>query len=360
MNKFAQDLRFAFRQLRRTPGFAFTAVFTLALGIGASSAIFCLIDNLWLHPLRVPHSGELVRVFATTRQSPSAEEGVDTYFTWSEYQTIASRTTALKTAVALGRRGSLMVRPDGTSALQLTNVVSSNFFEGLGVRPLLGRAFISSDAAQLRTHPSVLLGYGFWQREFGGDPHVVGRQISILRGEHHRSQVEILGVLPSSFREIDNGMDRDIWMSTETWAAVAQPEELTSREFRWFKVLGRLASGDTVSQVNQQVAATAKTLELADPQANRGRSARAVGDFSYRMHYAGTTGLLLFAIVGCVVLLGTVNVAQIMFARALSRAPEVAMRLSLGASRSTIARQLMVENLLLGLLGLSAGIAFAS
>ena len=96
MNKLANDLRFAFRQMRRAPGFAATTVLTLALGIGASSAIFCLIDGLWLHPLRIPHPGELVRIFATTQQSPAAEEGVDTYFTYSEYQTIAARATALK------------------------------------------------------------------------------------------------------------------------------------------------------------------------------------------------------------------------------------------------------------------------
>jgi predicted permease len=356
---FALDIRYALRQLRRAPGFAATAVLTLALGIGASSAIFCLVDDLWLHPLRVPHPGELVRVFATSKQSPAALEGVDTYFNFSEYQAIAARTTALKTVVALGRRGSLMVRPDGTSALLLTNVVSSNFFQGMGIHPLLGRIYTPSDAAQLRTHPGVLLGYGFWRREFGGDPRIVGRQISILRGKDHRSQVEIWGVLPSSFREIDNGMDRDLWMSTETWAAVAQADELTSREFRWFKVIGRLASGTTIAQVNQQVAATARALELADPQANRGRGARAISDFSYRMDRAGTTGLVLFAIVGCVVLLGTVNLAQIMFARALSRAPEVALRLSLGASRPIVARQLLLENLLLGIFGLGAGMGLA-
>ncbi len=265
MNTLANDVRYAFRQLRRAPGFAFTAVLTLALGIGASSAIFCLIDGLWLHPMRVPHPGELVRIFATTQQSPAAEEGVDTYFNYSEYQTIAGRTTALKGAYALGRRGSMIVRPDGTSALLLTNVVSSNFFEGLGVRPLVGRIFSSSDATQLRTHPGVLLGYGFWQREFAGDPNIVGRQLSILRGEHHRSQVDIWGVLPPSFREIDNGMDRDLWMPVETWAAVAHAEDLTSHEFRWFKVIGRLAPGASVAQVNQQVAAIAKALETSDP-----------------------------------------------------------------------------------------------
>ena len=360
MTRLANDIRHAFRQLRRAPAFAATAVLTLALGIGASSAIFCLMDGLWLHPMRVPHPGELVRVFATTQQAPAAEQGVDTYFNYTEYQTIAARTTALKGAYALGRRGSMIVRPDGTAALLLTNVVSSNFFEGLGVHPLLGRIYTQSDAAQLRTHPGVLLGYGFWKREYGGDPNIVGRQISILRGEHHRSQVDIWGVLPPSFREIDNGMDRDLWMPVETWAAVARAEELTSREFRWFKVIGRLAPGANVAQVNQQVATIAKSLEASDPQANRGRGARAVGDFKYRMAQAGTTGMVLFAIVGCVVLLGTVNLAQLLFARALTRGSEVALRLSLGARRIVVARQLLVENMFLGMFGLAAGVLLAA
>jgi predicted permease len=254
----------------------------------------------------------------------------------------------------------MMERADGTAALLLTNVVSSNFFEGLGVHPLLGRIYTSSDAAQLRTRPGVILGFGFWQREFSGDPNIVGRQISILRGKDHRSQVDVWGVLPPSFREIDNGMDRDLWMSTETWAAVANPNELTSREFRWFKVIGRLAPGATVAQVNQQVSVTAKALEAADPKANHGRGARAVGDFKYRTAQAGTTGIVLFAIVGCVVLLGTVNLAQLMLARALGRASEVALRLSLGARRGVVARQLLVENLLLGVFGLVAGVALAA
>lgn len=359
LTRLINDLRFAWRQIARAPGFTAAAVLTLALGLGASSAIFCLMDGLWLHPLRVPHPGELVRIFATTPSSVSSEEGVDTYFNYPEYQTVAARTTALKSVVALGRRGSLMVRPDGTSALLLSNVVSNNFFDALGVNATLGRAFTSGDSASLRTHPAVLLGYSFWQREFSGDRNVVGRQIEIMRGEHHRTAVEIAGVLPPSFREIDNGMDRDLWMTTETWAAVANAGELTSREFRWFKLLGRLAPGATVSQVNQQVATIAKSLESADPKDNHGRGARAVGDFKYRMDRAGTTGLVLFAIVAGVVLLGTVNLSQLMLAKALRRAPEVALRISLGARRGAVARQLLVENLLLVTLGLAAGMALA-
>jgi predicted permease len=354
MNRLLQDVRFALRQFRRAPGFTLAVVLTLALGIGASSAIFCLMDAHWLHPMRVPHPGELVRVFATTPQDSSG------LFTYSEYESLAGRTTGMKRVIALGRRGSLMPRADGTSALLLTNVVSSNFFEALGVRPVLGRSFSRADTERLRVRPGLLLGYGFWQREFAGDPNIVGRQITVLRGKDHRSQVDIWGVLPADFREIDNGMDRDLWMPAETWMAVAHADELTCRDCRWFNVLGRLAPDASITQANDQVATTAKAWALADPAVNHGRGARAVSDFRYRMANAGTSGLVLFAIVASVVLLAAVNVAHLLLARALARRPEVALRLALGARRATLARQLLIENLVLCLLSLSVGLAIAS
>jgi predicted permease len=329
-------------------------VFTLALGLGASSAIFCLMDSLWLHPMRIPHPEQLVRIFATTQQNP---EGM---FTYSEYNAIAKRATAMKSVVAVGRRGSQMPRADGTTALLLTNVVSSNFFEALGVHPILGRVFTTNDAQWLRVHPGVVLGYSFWRREFSGDPSIVGRQITLMRGKDHRIQVDVWGVLPANFREIENNLDRDLWMPTETWTAYTNSEELTSREFRWFNVLGRRASGATVSNASQQVSAIAQTWATADPDINHGRGARAVSDFRYRMNNAGPGGLILFAIVGCVVLLATVNVAHLLLARGLTRRPEIALRLSLGAQRGTIVRQLLVENLLLGALGLVAGLGLAA
>jgi predicted permease len=354
MLNLGRDIRYALRQLRKSPGFTAAAVLTLALGLGASSAIFCLMDGLWLHPMRVPHPGELVRIFSTTQQG---NEGT---FTYTEFQTLAQRASALKSVVAIGRRGAILPRNDGTTALLLVDVVSANFFESLGVKPAVGRAFTPADAAQLRTHPGVLLGYSFWQREYSGDRGVIGRQITLMRGGHDRRQVDIWGVLPPDFRETDNGEDRDLWMPAETWAAIANADELTSRKFRWFNLLGRLAPGATVAQVNQQVAAAAKAMELADPDANRGQGARAVGDFTYRMDHAGTSGLLLFAIVAGVVLLATLNVAHLLFARGLARGPEVALRLSLGARRGAVARQLLVENLLLGALGLLAGLGLAA
>ena len=354
-----QDIRYALRQLRKSPGFTLTAVLTLALGLGASSAIFCLMDGLWLRPMRIPHPGEIVRVFATTSQD---SEG---YFNYSDYLAAAQRSTAFKGPsaglVAIGRRGSMMPNLDGTSTLLLTNVVSNNFFSVLGVRPLLGRTFTGSDAERLRTHPGVVLGYRFWQRQFAGDPGIVGRQIALRHGKSSVSQVDVWGVLPPEFREIDNGGDRDLWIPIEAWAAVVSggDTELTSKEFRWLNLLGRLAPGATAAQANDQVAAVAGALAAADPADNHGRGARAVSDFRYRMSSAGTSGLVLFAIVGCVVLLAIVNVTHLLLARALARSPEIALRLSLGATRWAVARQLLIENLLLCALGLVAGLGLA-
>jgi predicted permease len=308
--------------------------------------------------MRVPHPGRVARVFASTEQD---QAGV---FSYSEYQTLAERLSAFKGQdtglVAIGNRGSLMPRPDGTSTLLLTNVVSSNFFSVLGVRPMLGRAFTAQDAERLRTHPGVVLGYSCWQREFGGDRNIVGRQIALRHGKNSVNQVDVWGVLPPEFREIDPGSDRDLWMPAETWAAVTDPTELTSKNFRWLNVLGRLAPGATIAQANEQASAIAKALETADPAANLGRGARAVSDFSYRMSNAGTSGLVLFAIVGGVVLLAIVNVAHLLLARGLARGPEVALRISLGGRRWVVARQLLVENLLLGVLGLVAGLGLAA
>jgi predicted permease len=354
MQVIIRDFRYALRQLRKSPGFTLTAVITLALGIGASSAIFCLMDGLWLHPMRVPNPGELVRVFSTTQQ------GQEGGFSYPEYQEFAQRSTALKSVVAIGGRGSMMPRKDGTSALLLTDVVSSNFFDALGVRPMLGRSFGPGDAGQLRTHPGVLLGNEFWRREFSGDRTIVGRQITLLRGKDHRFQVDVWGVLPPEFREIENGEDRDLWMTAESWAAMSGPEDLTARGFRWFNLVGRLTPGVSALQANQEAATFARAWEAADPAHNHGRSARVVSDFGYRMNKAGTSGLVLFAIVSGVVLLAIVNVAHLLLARGLTRGPEVALRLALGARRLAVARQLLVENLLLAGLGLVAGLGLAA
>jgi predicted permease len=353
-----QDFRHTLRQLRRSPGFVLAAVVTLGVGLGAASAIFCLMDTLWFHPMPVPHSDQLVRIFSTTPQDQDGD------FSYPEYLAFADRVKAFQSQkselVAIGGRGSAMPQADGTSILLLTNVVSSNFFDVLGVRPIIGRLFAAEDGEWLRVHPGVVLGYRCWQRNFAGNPNIVGHQISLVHGSHQQVQVDVWGVLPPSFREINPASDRDLWLPTETWAAIASAEELISRDFRWFHLLGRLGTGATVASADGQVAAAARALATEDPSDNRGRSARVISDFHYRLDQAGTSSFVLFSIVIGVVLLSIINTAHLLLARALSRGPEVALRLSLGASRWTIARQLLIENALLGLLSLTLGLGLAA
>ncbi len=348
-----RDVRYALRQLHKSLGFALTAVLTLAIGLGSASAIFCLMDTLWLHPMHVPDAGHLVRLFST---SPQDQEDSFSYF---EYQTLAQRLPAFSGFAAIGGRGSLMPRQDGTSLALDVNVVSSNFFDVLGVRPQLGHLFTANNAASLRVHPAVVLGYRFWQREFNADPSIVGKSIPLRHGKNQIYLANVLGVLPPSFREIDPNSDRDLWIPVEVWAANIDTSELTSHRFRWFNLIGRLAPGATAAQANIQAAAAASTLQQIDPANNHNRGARALSDFAYRMSQAGSSGIVLFAIVAGVVLLCTANVAHLLLARSLTRMPEVALRLSLGATRSVVARQLLVENLLLGLLGWAAGLGLA-
>jgi len=354
VGRILSDVRFALRQLRKTPGFTLTAVVTLALGLGAGSAIFCLIDTFSLHPIAVQQPSRLVHVFATTPQSDEAS------FSYFEYRTLADRISALQGLTAVGARGTLLARPDGTSQMFETNVVSSNFFDVMGVRPMLGHAFSAADAARLRVRPGVLLSYRVWQRVFAGDPQIVGRQIPLRHGKDGIVQADVWGVLAPEFRDVDTASDRDVWMPLESWAGMNGDRDLTARSFRWLKPIGRLAPGATAAQASQQAAAVASALAAADHANNHDRGARALSDLDYRLSQAGTSGLVLFAIVCGVVLLSTVNVAHLLIARGLARAPEVALRISLGATRARVAAQLLMENLLLGLLGLGAGLALAA
>lgn len=354
MRALIQNLRYALRQLRKSPGFTITAVLTLALGIGASATIFCLMDGLWLHPIAVPHAGQLVRVFATT---PQEQEGG---FSYPEYRAMTERVKALEGLTAVGARGTLLARPDGTSLLLETNVVSSNFFDVMGVHPVLGRAFTAADAERLRVRPGVVLSYRAWQHIFAGDPQIVGKQIPLRRGKDQVVQADVWGVLGPEFRDVDTDSDHDVWMPLESWTVFGGDAELTSRSFYWLNLIGRLAPSTTAAQANEQVAVVAGALKQSDPVDNHDRGARAISDLRYRLSQAGTSGLILFAIVAGVVLLCTVNVAHLLLARAMNRVPEVALRLSLGATRTRVAVQLLTENLLLGLMGLGTGLVLAT
>jgi MacB-like protein len=259
-----QDFRYAFRVLASRPGFTLVAAISLALGIGANAAIFSVVDTFWFRPLAVPNEGRVVRVVSTTNQEP---EGL--WFSYAEYLQFAGNVPALRDVVAVGGRGISFVAGDEKQLL-LMNLVSPDFFTALAVKPAAGRLFTSRDEASGGL--LVVLGNSFWHRQFGGDPAIVGKQIRLQRA--HEALATVIGVLPASFRDTETGGgDRDVWFSLPAWRQLGDASELENRNFRWFRVLARLAPGATVASANAQVQALGMRMAADSPESNRGRRA---------------------------------------------------------------------------------------
>lgn len=228
LESYYKDARYGFRTLVKRPGFSTIVCVTLALGIGANAAIFGLIDGLWFRPLGVHQPDRIVRIFSVTAEDQEGD------FSYPEYRAISEQADVFESIVACGRRGVRITNKDGTHELLLVNVVSENFFEAVGVRPVAGRLFETDD------QPTVVLGYSFWRRYFGGNPDAIGKQLRVERG-NREVLVTISGVLPSSFREIETGADRDLWMPIQTGRQIYARDNFNLREYRWFTLIGRLA-----------------------------------------------------------------------------------------------------------------------
>ena len=338
-----RDFRLAFRLLASRPGFTLVAALSLALGIGANSAIFSLVDALWFRPIAVPEPGRLVRVFSATDQESGAA------LSYPEYLDLTHAST-LTGLVAIGGRGASLIEGD-TRRLQTLNLVSNNFFTALGVRPALGRVFTPDYTGDGMV---VVIGDSFWRNRLGADPSIIGKQIRISR--IREVNVTVIGVLPSSFRNIETATDRDLWFPIQSWSQIGDPRELENRGNRWFRVLGRTAPGATATAANAELQTIAQQMAAAYPATNTSRRFHAIPDLKHRLDRAGMVGIGLLAIVFLVVMICSVNVANLLLSRAGFRQKEMAVRLALGASRVRLVRQLMAENTLLGLAGLALGL----
>src|SRR5260370_15937920 len=346
-----RDIRFAFRALAAKPLFTLVAALSLGLGIGENSAIFSLVDSLWFRPLAVPKSGEVVRVFSVTEQD---REGLLSY---PEYLDFKRQATTLKEVMAVGGRGLRVIEGD-SHTLHNLNLVSSTFFTALGVKPLLGRVFTPQDEADSPGSLVVILGNSFWQHHYGSDPKIVGKQIRVQRGGTFLATV--IGVLPPNFRSINRGGDRDLWFPKQSWAQIGEVAELQNRGSRWFRVVARLAPGVSAQAANAHVQTIARRMADEAPATNRGRRASVVTDFSHRVKEAVNTGLALLSIVLLLVMISSVNVANLLLSRAGVRGRGMAVRLALGASLGRGVRQLMTENFLIGAVGLFVGLVLGA
>jgi len=347
-----RDVKDAFHTLGRSPAFTLTVTLSLALAIGANATIFGAVDALWLRPPGARNPGELVRIFSTT---DTTREG---FWSYPEFEEMRDTSRSFTGVAVRGRRGTLLQQPDGSSSLVLVNVVSLNFFEVLGVSAHAGRLFASNDASTLERTAAVVLGYDFWQQQYGGDPSIVGRTISI--GRATPIPVTVLGVLPERFRDLESAANRDLWLPPQVWNVIADRTEFERRDFRWLDLVARRGKGVTIDQASAEVATIARRLADAYPASNRGRGARVISDVDYRLEAGGVNALALLGLVLLVVLVTCVNVANLQLARGVERVKELGIRTALGASRARLLRQLMTENIVLGALGAIAGLLAAA
>jgi len=336
-----EDLRFAFRQLVKNPGFTLIAIFALALGIGANTAIFSVVNAVLLKPLPYPDADKLI---VLRERSHIFDRGAVGYMNWLDWHANQRSFTEL----SLARRenfnfstGTGVGAPERIRGLR----ASSGFLSTLGLKPMIGRDLTTAEDVD-GAPDVVLISESLWKKHFGGSPEVLGKRAMI-----DGLQREIVGVFPA---ELQFGRNPDVLVPLSQ--IVKEPGMQSRDNHQGFWALGRLKPGVTVAQANSDLDAIAADLEKKYPDTNSGRRVTmrqlfdtTVGD------YRASLNLLVVA-VACVLLIACANVANLQLARALARSKEMAVRAALGASRWVIARQLLIESTLIALLGAVAGI----
>ena len=331
------DLRYATRSLRSSPGFAAVAVLTLGLGIGATTAIFAVVDAVMLQPLPFREAERLVHVWETT------PEGEDFTSSDPNYLDFRDRNHSFE-GMAAYKQSALSLTGSGEPRRLEGMAVTHSLFALLGVEPALGRTFLPEEDVPGGDRRVVVLGHALWQDEFGGDPGIVGRTITL-----DRQPYTITGVMPAGFDYPD----------AELWVPLA-PDPAWERDDHWLWVIGRLRADATIASAAADLQSIARSIGAQNPNIN-GWGAR-VESMSATMVNAGfrQTMLVLLGGVGGLLLIACLNLANLLLARATSRQTEIGIRSALGAGRSRIARQLLTESLVLAVLGSVVGLGTAS
>ena len=337
-----QDIKFALRVTAKSPLFTLVVVATLALGVGATTAIFTVIDAAFLRPLPYREADALVHLWeADAQQSRRREASLPDYLDLKGHGG-----EVFESLAGYSGSGVTLAGRDAPERLQAARV-TYDFFNVLGVAPALGRAFAEGEDRAGAT-PVVVLGHGLWQRKFGGDPQIVGRAVS-LGGTSYT----VVGVLPQEFQFPPIG-DAQVWLPLNPSA-----NEQSRRYQHWLRVVARLRPGQTAEQARAQLGAVARQWQATDPQYHSGAQLVVV---PLRDQIVGPTRPVLLVLLGTVafvLLIACVNVANLLLARLAARRRELVVRLALGASRWRLVRQLLVESLLLAVLGGAAGVLLA-
>lgn len=325
-----QDLRYACRRLRNSPGFSTVAIVTIALAVGANAAMFSLVNGMFLRPLPYPEPDRIVRILERLPSGGINAISTLNYLDWTNQSTAFEHIAAEASwrATLTGGKDPLSIR---------ATLVSPHYFDIFGVRPAHGRMFVPGDDEPGKDRV-VLLSHVFWERQFGGDLGIVGREI-LLNGEPHT----VIGVLP-------NGpFDRT---ATQIWKPLAfQPSRMT-RDYRWLGATARLKAGVTLEQARAEMELIGRRIAAAHPQTNEGWGVAVdrLGDVLFGPDMR-TAVMTLFAATGFVLLIGCANLANLALARGLGRRGEMAVRAALGARRRHLVRDLLIESLVLSACG---------
>lgn len=344
MQRLARDIRFGARTLRANPGFAATAILTLALGIGLSTAVFTVADALLFRRLPVRDQSRLVVLWGEGRR-----RDFDFPFAYRHARDLARRTRALESVAFFGYEGAWPVPiRDGDQTTRLRQVVvSGNFFDVLGAHPALGRTLRSQDDVVGAT-PVVVLSHGAWERQFGGDPRVVGRHIDLLSTG---VATTIVGVMPQG---LDYPRGVDFWSPV----VPSRTKEGTDSTDADVDLVGRLAPGRTAANAQDEIRAfynraEASPMERAMHGVARPLDRTILGDVRPAL-------FVFVAAVGLLLLITCINVANLLLVRGLARSREVAVRSALGATRAQVVAQLLAENVLIAVLGSVLGLVVAA
>ncbi len=342
MRTLFQDLRYALRQMGKTPGLALLAILTLALGVGANAAIFTVIENVLLRPLPYPHSDRLVYI-APKQDKPGFGE-----LSWLNFRDIQAQSKLLREAAGYSEDFGVIESRDGSLSVAAPRV-ATNLFSMLGAQPLMGRRF--SDAEGQAGGPQVvLLSEGLWRNSFNADGKIVGKTVKISGQER-----TVVGVMPESFRFPDTMgvyMRKGIWLPLQP-----SPEMLRDRGYDFFQMIGELRTGATTMQLQREVEAIAAHIPR-----DKGHSNLAFQTGLYQEGLTGPVRPVLYGLLGAlglVLLIACANVSNLLIARCLGRQQEFAVRSALGASRLRLLGQMLSEGLALSLLGCGAGMGLA-
>jgi macrolide transport system ATP-binding/permease protein len=353
-----QDLRFGFRMLRRNPGFSILAILCLTIGIGATTAVFSWIEGVLLRPFPLVAHQERMMAVAGTYRGVAGAPGDSTDLSWPDFQDF-QRNCKLIDAFIVDRITGVTLAIGDRADRTTGSIVSANYFDALGVRPLLGRGFEPAENYGRNAHPVVVISYQMWKERFHGDPAIIGRA-QMLNGMPHT----IIGVAPEGFYGTFVGWAMQFWVPVSMQERFTRDGyQLEDRGAPWIEGFVRLKPGVTPQQAQAEISAVAGRLENDYPATNRGRGVRLFPLWKTPFNNAGTmfpTLSVALAVVCFVLLIACANVGNLLLVKAFGRRHEMTVRLAVGAGRGRLLKQLLTEGLILSAIAAACGLLVAN